>query len=186
MARSTSSGELTLQSHEGAVLSQAGTDTQQQPLGEQFFRLLVQSVKDYAILMLDPTEPIILETMSANLKSQGFVVRTAEDGFAARLRQMPPDIIISDLRMPNMSGSEFLSVVRRRFPHIPVIADGRFPPEGQLHAAAAIRNHSAARGRLPDSASPTEVRPCSALDSASERELHRCELHRMSAVVPAG
>jgi CheY-like chemotaxis protein len=52
------------------------------------------------------------------------VVRTAEDGFAAlvTLRQTPPDIIISDLRMPNMSGFEFLSVVRRRFPHIPVIA----------------------------------------------------------------
>ena len=33
-----------------------------------------------------------------------------------------PDVIISDLKMPNMSGFEFLSVVRRRFPHIPVIA----------------------------------------------------------------
>jgi CheY-like chemotaxis protein len=54
----------------------------------------------------------------------GFAVRTAEDGFAAlvTLRQTLPDIIISDLRMPNMSGFEFLSVVRRRFPHIPIIA----------------------------------------------------------------
>ena len=38
------------------------------------------------------------------------------------LRQSLPDMIISDLSMPNMSGFEFLSVVRRRFPHIPVIA----------------------------------------------------------------
>lgn len=69
-------------------------------------------------------EPIILETMTAILESDGFTVRTAEDGFAAlvTLRQTPPDIIISDLRMPNMSGFELLSVVRRRFPHIPVIA----------------------------------------------------------------
>ncbi|HKR26623.1 MAG TPA: response regulator [Acidobacteriaceae bacterium] len=58
------------------------------------------------------------------LRSEGFVVGTAEDGFAAllTLRQTPPDVIISDLRMPNMSGFEFLSVVRRRFPHIPIIA----------------------------------------------------------------
>ena len=38
---------------------------------------------------------------------------------------LPPtegDIIISDLSMPNMSGFEFLSVVRKRFPQIPVIA----------------------------------------------------------------
>ena len=33
-----------------------------------------------------------------------------------------PDVIISDLGMPNMSGFELLSVVRRRFPHVPVIA----------------------------------------------------------------
>ena len=33
-----------------------------------------------------------------------------------------PDIIISDLNMPQMSGFEFLSVVRRRFPEIPVVA----------------------------------------------------------------
>lgn len=75
------------------------------------------------VLVVDD-EPIILETMTAILQGDGFVVRTAEDGFAAlvTLRQTPPDIIISDLRMPNMSGFEFLSVVRRRFPHIPVIA----------------------------------------------------------------
>lgn len=48
---------------------------------------------------------------------------TAEDGFEglSALKRSPPDVIISDLEMPNMSGFEFLSVVRRRFPAIPVI-----------------------------------------------------------------
>ena len=75
-------------------------------------------------VLVDDDEPIILETTSAILESEGFVVRTAEDGFSGlvTLRQTLPDIIISDLRMPNMSGFEFLSVVRRRFPHIPIIA----------------------------------------------------------------
>lgn len=75
------------------------------------------------VLVVDD-EPIILETMTAILQGEGFAVRTADNGFAAlvTLRQTPPDIIISDLRMPEMSGFEFLSVVRRRFPHIPVIA----------------------------------------------------------------
>ncbi len=75
------------------------------------------------ILVVDD-EPIILQTLSAVLETEGFVVRTAEDGFAAlvALREVLPDLIISDLRMPNMSGFEFLSIVRRRFPHIPVIA----------------------------------------------------------------
>ncbi len=58
------------------------------------------------------------------LESQGYEVLCAEDGFEglAALKRSLPDLIISDLRMPNMNGFEFLSVVRRRFPIIPVIA----------------------------------------------------------------
>ena len=83
--------------------------------------MTVQDFKTRVLVVDD--EAIIRETMTAVLESAGFVVRTAEDGFAAlvALRQTLPDVIISDLRMPNMSGFEFLSVVRRRFPHIPVI-----------------------------------------------------------------
>jgi CheY-like chemotaxis protein len=57
------------------------------------------------------------------LQAQGYEVLCAEDGFEglASLKQSLPDIIISDLRMPNMNGFEFLSVVRRRFSTIPVI-----------------------------------------------------------------
>ena len=84
------------------------------------------------ILVVDD-EPIILETMSAILESRGYAVRTAHDGFAglATLRETLPDMIISDLRMPNMSGFEFLSIVRRRFPHIPIIViSGEFVLKG--------------------------------------------------------
>ncbi len=77
----------------------------------------------YRILVVDD-EPGIRQTSALVLAEQGYEVRTAGDGFQAlvELRQALPDMIISDLSMPNMSGFEFLSVVRRRFPHIPVIA----------------------------------------------------------------
>ena len=54
----------------------------------------------------------------------GNSVRCAEDGFSALLdiRHETPDILLSDLNMPGMSGFELLSVVRRRFPMIRVIA----------------------------------------------------------------
>jgi CheY-like chemotaxis protein len=84
------------------------------------------------ILVVDD-EPVILTTTRAILETQRWNVRTAEDGFDALrvLRETLPDVIISDLRMPNMSGFEFLAVVRRRFPHIPVIAvSGEFLLEG--------------------------------------------------------
>jgi CheY-like chemotaxis protein len=76
----------------------------------------------HRILVVDD-DPTIRDTAAVVLRSKGYEVRTAEDGFDAllELRRALPDIIISDLKMPNMSGFEFLSIVRRRFPHIAVI-----------------------------------------------------------------
>ena len=91
----------------------------------------------FRVLVVDD-EPSILQTSSALLRSKGYEVRTAADGFAAlvEMRRALPDVTISDLRMPNMSGFELLSVVRRRFPQIPVIAiSGEYDgtaPEGLI------------------------------------------------------
>ena len=78
---------------------------------------------NYRILVVDD-EAAIRETARAMLATQGYEVITAVDGFdgLVQLRRSLPDLIISDLSMPNMSGFEFLSVVRKRFPQIPVIA----------------------------------------------------------------
>ncbi|HWC15762.1 MAG TPA: response regulator [Terriglobales bacterium] len=87
---------------------------------------------DYRILVVDD-DPAVLDTSAVILRERGYEVRTASGGFAAlaELRRSLPDVIISDLRMPNMSGFELLSVVRLRFPHIPVIA-----VSGEYSAAA--------------------------------------------------
>jgi len=92
---------------------------------------------NYRILVVDD-EARIRETAALLLSSNGYEVHVAEDGFAAlvHLRRSLPDLIISDLRMPNMSGFELLSVIRRRFPQIPVIAiSGEYngtAPEGLI------------------------------------------------------
>ncbi len=76
----------------------------------------------YRILIVEDEESL-RDVGKMLLIAQGYEVRTAEDGFEglSALKQSLPDIIISDLQMPNMNGFEFLSVVRRRFPTIPVI-----------------------------------------------------------------
>jgi CheY-like chemotaxis protein len=68
--------------------------------------------------------PLLVCVLSEIFKESGFTVRTASDGFAAlaSIRERVPDILISDLNMPRMSGFELLSIVRRRFPSIAVIA----------------------------------------------------------------
>lgn len=54
-------------------------------------------------------------------------VGTAEEGLAL-LAKRPFDLVITDVRLPGMSGEEFLRTVRRRAPEMPVIvvtgADG--------------------------------------------------------------
>ena len=54
----------------------------------------------------------------------GYSIRAAEERFSAliEIQKNTPDTILPDLNMPGISGFEFLSVVRRRFPSIPVIA----------------------------------------------------------------
>ena len=77
----------------------------------------------YRILCVDD-EASVRESASLVLESEGYEVVTAKDGLDAlnRLSEFTPHLIISDLRMPNMSGFEFLEIVRRKFPQIPVIA----------------------------------------------------------------
>ncbi len=62
-------------------------------------------------------------SVSAYLEDSGFFVLEAEDGLAALqlLSQQTPDLIISDLRMPRMSGLELLDAVKARATKIPVI-----------------------------------------------------------------
>jgi len=80
--------------------------------------------------------------MSLVLSELGYRVRSAEDGLSAlrEICQESPEILLSDLNMPGMSGFELLSVVRCRFPVIQVIAmsgsfSGKEVPSG-IHADA--------------------------------------------------
>ncbi|MEO6966652.1 MAG: response regulator [Acidobacteriaceae bacterium] len=77
-----------------------------------------------ASLLVIDDHAAIRQLLSTLLTESGYRVRSAEDGFSAlaEIRNEIPDIIVSDLYMPGMSGFELLSVIRRRFPAIQVIA----------------------------------------------------------------
>ena len=84
----------------------------------------------YRLLVVDD-EPAIRDLFQSSLTTEGYEVGVAKDGFAAlaQMRGALPDLILTDLKMPNMSGFELLSIVRRRFPQIPAIAiSGEFQP----------------------------------------------------------
>ncbi len=88
-------------------------------------------------LLIVEDEPDTRSLLSQIFAMRGFHVRAAEDGFGALrlIRSSVPDILLSDLNMPGMTGFELLSVVRRLYPGIHVIAtsgaySGTSVPEG--------------------------------------------------------
>ena len=92
---------------------------------------VMSKVSANSVLLVDD-DPEIRELLSIELEEAGFEARQAEDGIdgLVKLRDELPRVIISDLQMPRMSGIEFISVVRRRFPSIPVIVlTGSIPRE---------------------------------------------------------
>jgi CheY-like chemotaxis protein len=84
------------------------------------------------LLVVDDDETI-RSSFLLIFQSLGYQARSASDGFSAlsEMRAQIPDILLSDLNMPGMSGFELLSIVRRRFPSIYVIAmSGSFSAQG--------------------------------------------------------
>jgi CheY-like chemotaxis protein len=87
-------------------------------------------------ILIAEDDPSVLQTVAMMLRAIGYDVETATDGFEALLhfQDQAPDLLLSDLNMPAMSGFELLSVVRRRFPHVVAIAtsgaysSGSVPP----------------------------------------------------------
>ena len=82
------------------------------------------SVSSIAEILIVDDDAALRNSIALLLQSSGYVVTTAANGFEAllQLKKSLPAVLLSDLNMPEMSGFELLSVVRRRFPQISVIA----------------------------------------------------------------
>ena len=66
------------------------------------------------ILAVDD-EPNIVRLVQVNLERHGYQVDTANNGVQAlaKIRQSRPDLVVSDVMMPEMGGFELLASIRR-------------------------------------------------------------------------
>jgi CheY-like chemotaxis protein len=73
------------------------------------------------ILLVDD-EPTILRVVKTILEKENLVVLTAKDGPEALsvLEARHVDALLTDLRMPGLSGQELILEARRRYPRLPV------------------------------------------------------------------
>ena len=79
----------------------------------------------YKLLVIDDSQEI-LTALDSYFKKKKYTVVTAADGLEGikRLKAEEEgfDLVITDLVMPYVSGVGVISIIKKEFPHIPVIA----------------------------------------------------------------
>jgi two-component system, NtrC family, nitrogen regulation response regulator NtrX len=74
------------------------------------------------VLLIDD-EPGILETLSQILADEGYVVVSAPEGEEALdiADMFPPDVVVTDLRLPGLDGIATVAHIRNHLPHVDAI-----------------------------------------------------------------
>ena len=75
-----------------------------------------------SVLIVDD-ESGILDSLNILLRNEGFAPRLAHGGKEGleKINEMSPDIVLTDIRMPHVSGVEILAAAREADPDVPVI-----------------------------------------------------------------
>jgi two-component system cell cycle sensor histidine kinase/response regulator CckA len=79
-------------------------------------------------------EPAVRQLVAAALARAGYRVFEARDGQAAlslfNENETAIDLLVTDLRMPQMDGAELIRLLRARAPHLKVICVSGYPGAG--------------------------------------------------------
>ncbi|MBU6366106.1 MAG: sigma-54 dependent transcriptional regulator [Gemmatimonadetes bacterium] len=136
-----------------------------------------------SVLVVDD-EVGILESLRILLKSEGFRAVTAQGGRAglAHLEAHPPDVVLTDIRMPDVGGVEVLEAVRKADPAVPVIL---MTAQATLQSAVQAVNAGAfyyiQKPFRNDELVAILRRACEHRRLRSENQALRRELHRRDA-----
>jgi two-component system response regulator HydG len=83
---------------------------------------VTDSASKPSVLVVDD-ETGILDSLNILLRNEGFAPRLAHGGRAGleHINEQTPDIVLTDIRMPNVTGVEILAAARQSDPDVPVI-----------------------------------------------------------------
>jgi len=76
------------------------------------------------LLVVDDSATMLM-SLKSSLEIAGYAVETAPDGVQALAKAKAgpkPDLIITDINMPNMNGLEFIAAVRKVLRFVPILA----------------------------------------------------------------
>lgn len=77
-----------------------------------------------ALILVVDDEPLMRRTLRAGLEAAGHQVEEAEDGNEAlkKFTELKPDLVVTDIVMPDREGVETIGAMRRLAPDAPIIA----------------------------------------------------------------
>ncbi len=104
---------------------------------------MTNPVADNCTILIVDDDPNVLQVLEARLQASGFTIHKAENGQDALriLKDAKIDLMISDMKMPGMSGMEVLTKARSLHPGLPIIfltAYGSIPDAVKAVRAGAV------------------------------------------------
>ena len=95
-----------------------------------------------ATILIVDDDPLVLAALGDLLESEGYAVLTASSGKTGlRLyREKAPDLVITDVLMPDMDGIETITEIRRLAPSQSILAISGGGRIGNLHFLKTARN----------------------------------------------
>ena len=87
----------------------------------------MSDISDWKILLIDDEEDI-RDVMTVALEDAGYRVVAAPDGASGlqRCKELSPQIVITDIRMPGLDGIQVLEYIKENYPEIEVIVATAF------------------------------------------------------------
>ncbi|HET7673701.1 MAG TPA: response regulator [Candidatus Saccharimonadales bacterium] len=109
-------------------------------------------------ILIVEDEKMLSDAYQAILKKEGYKVDAAYDGEEAlkKAKDHEPDLILLDLRMPNMSGIEFLNKYKplKKHPNVKIIVFSNLDTQKEINEAYELGAH---KYMLKAWASPKEL-----------------------------
>ena len=95
-------------------------------------------------VLIADDEPHVIRVLKLALDRSGYAVETVPNGEAAleRIRQSPPDLLISDIQMPRLSGEQLCERIAAELPEreFPIVIMTSMTFVGESHWSRRHRN----------------------------------------------
>ena len=85
--------------------------------------IITKVAEDLGRILVVDDDAAVCWSIEQALVADGYETFVAADASIAQrlIRKHEPDLVLTDIRMPGMSGLELLPILKKNYPHLPVV-----------------------------------------------------------------